>query len=148
MIYSRDTPFWSETLDLLWPDPPESPLLSLSLPLSHCLFHLFTVLSLSLSLLSLFRLSLPPYCLVGVVVRVSTSRVEDPEFESRLRQDISGLSPTSDLKIGTPVATLPGAWCYRVSAGTDWPGVSILWLGEMESWICNFYLSVAAHTIV
>ena len=38
----------------------------------------------------------------------------------------SGLSHTSDLKIGTPVATLPGAWRYRVSAGTGLPGVSIL----------------------
>ena len=32
----------------------------------------------------------------------------------------------SDLKMDTPVATLPGAWRYRVSAGTGWPGVSIL----------------------
>ena len=31
-----------------------------------------------------------------------------------------------DFKIGTPVATLPDAWRYRVSAGTGWPGVSIL----------------------
>ena len=31
---------------------------------------------------------------------------------------------TSDLKIGTLVVTLPG----RVSAGTGWPGVSILWV--------------------
>ena len=54
---------------------------------------------------------------------------------------------TSDLKIGTPVATLPGAWRYWVSAGTGRPGVSILWLGEVESWICNFYLSVAARKI-
>ena len=38
----------------------------------------------------------------------------------------SGSSHTSDLKIGTPVATLPGAWRYRVSAGTGGPGVSIL----------------------
>ena len=37
-----------------------------------------------------------------------------------------GSSHTSDLKIGTPVATLPGAWRYRVSAGTGQPGVSIL----------------------
>ena len=37
-----------------------------------------------------------------------------------------GLSHTSDLKIGTPVATLPGTWHYRVSAGTGQPGVSIL----------------------
>ena len=59
-----------------------------------------------------------------------------------------GSSHTSDLNIGTPVATLPGAWRYRVSAGTGRPNVSILWLGEVESWICNFYLSVAAHKIV
>ena len=37
-----------------------------------------------------------------------------------------GSSHTSDLKIGTPVATLAGAWCYKVSAGTGQPGVSIL----------------------
>ena len=35
-------------------------------------------------------------------------------------------SHTGDLKIGTPVATLPGSWRYRVSAGTGQPGVSIL----------------------
>ena len=64
--------------------------------------------------------------LVGLVVKGSASRTEDPGFEFRLRRDFSGLSHTSDLKIGTPVATLPGAWRYRVSAGTDWPGVSIL----------------------
>ena len=60
----------------------------------------------------------------------------------------SGSSHTSDLKIGTPVATLPGAWYYRVSAGTGRPSVSILWLGEMESLICSFHLSVAARKIV
>ena len=38
----------------------------------------------------------------------------------------SGSSHTSDLNIGTPVATLPGAWHYRVSAGTGGPGVNIL----------------------
>ena len=36
----------------------------------------------------------------------------------------------------------------RVSAGTGRPGVSTLWLGEVESWICNFYLSVAARKLV
>ena len=64
--------------------------------------------------------------LVGLVVKASASRAEDPGFEFCLRRDFSGSSHTSDLKIGTPVATLPGAWCYRVSAGTGWPGVSIL----------------------
>ena len=42
------------------------------------------------------------------------------------------------------MATLPGTWYYRVSAGTGWPSLSILWLGEVESLICNSYLSVAA----
>ena len=46
------------------------------------------------------------------------------------------------------MATLPGAWRYRVSTGTGRPGVSILWLGEVEGLICNFYLSVAARKIV
>ena len=64
---------------------------------------------------------------LGLVVKVSASRAEDPGFESRLRQDFfSGSSHASDLNIGTPVATLPGTWCYRVSARTGWPGVSIL----------------------
>ena len=86
--------------------------------------------------------------LVGLVVKASASRAEDPDFEPRWRRDFSGSSHTSDLNTGTPVATLPGAWRYRVSAGTGRPGVSMLWLGEVESLICSFYLSVAACTIV
>ena len=66
------------------------------------------------------------YRLVGLVVKVSASRAEDPGFESRLRRDLSLSSHTIDFKIGTPVATLPGAWPYRVSAGTGRSGVSIL----------------------
>ena len=84
----------------------------------------------------------------GLVVKASSSGAEDLEFKSRLRWDLSGSSHTCDLKIGTPVATLPNAWQYKVSAGTGWPGVSILWLGVVESLICNFYLSVAARKIV
>ena len=64
--------------------------------------------------------------LVGLVVKVSASRAEDPGFESRLRRDSSGSSHTSHLNIGTPVGTLPSARRYRVSAGTGQPGVSIL----------------------
>ena len=62
----------------------------------------------------------------GHVVKASASRAAHLGFDSRLRRDFSGSSDTSDLKIGTPVSTLPGAWRYRVSAGTGWPGVSIL----------------------
>ena len=64
--------------------------------------------------------------LVGIVVKASASRSEDPGFKSRLRRDFSGSSHTSDLRIDTLVATLPGAWRYRVSTGTGWTGVSIL----------------------
>ena len=85
--------------------------------------------------------------LVGLAVKVSTLRAENPGFESYQWQDFSRSSHTSDLKISKLVATLPGAWHYRVSAGTGQPGVSMLWLGEIESLICNFYLSVAAHKI-
>ena len=64
---------------------------------------------------------------VGLVVKASASRVAD-----------LGLIPTNGLdhfigrvipvisEIGTPVATLPCTWCYRVSAGTGYPSVSIL----------------------
>ena len=64
--------------------------------------------------------------LSGLAVKASASRAEDPGFESCLCRDFSGSSHTSDLKFGTPVATLPGAWHYRVSAGTGHPSVSIL----------------------
>ena len=76
--------------------------------------------------------------LSGLVVKVSTPSAVDLRLDTRfLCGDLSGLSHTSDLQIVTPVATLPGAWRYRVRAGTGWPSVSILWLSEMESLICN-----------
>ena len=84
------------------------------------------------------------YCLAGPVVNVFTWRAADPGCDSCLRWDFSGSGHTSDFKIGTPVAILPGAWHYRVSTGTGWPGVSILLVGEIESLICNFCFSVAA----
>ena len=88
------------------------------------------------------------YRLVGLVVRRPLREQKIPGSNPACARIFSGSSHTSDLTIGTPVATLPGAWRYRISAGTGRPGVSILWLGEVESWICNFYLSVAARQIV
>ena len=76
--------------------------------------------------------------LVGLVVKMSASLAADQEFESRLRRDFSGWSHTSDFKIVAPQAILPGAWRYRVRTGTGCPGVNILWLGEIESLMCNF----------
>ena len=57
----------------------------------------------------------------------------------------SGSSHTSDFKVGTAavLCQAPGVW---VSAGTGRPGVSVL--DGVERMICNFYLSVAARTIV
>ena len=64
--------------------------------------------------------------LVGLVVKVFTSRAADLVFDSHLhRWDLSRSSQTSDLKTGTPKAALSGAWYCRVRAGTGWPDVSI-----------------------
>ena len=86
--------------------------------------------------------------LVGLVVRCPPQEWKIPGSNPACAGIFSGSSHTSDLKIGTPVATLPGTWCYRICTGTGQPSVSILWLGEVERLICNFYLSVTAHKIV
>ena len=64
--------------------------------------------------------------LVGLVVRRPPRERKILGSNLACAGIFSGSSHTSDLKIGTPVAALPGAWCYRVSAGTGWPGISIL----------------------
>ena len=64
--------------------------------------------------------------LVGVVVRRPPRERKVPGSNPACVGIFSGSSHTSDFKIGTPVATLPGAWRYRVSTGTGRPGVSIL----------------------
>ena len=79
--------------------------------------------------------------LVGLVVKVSTSGAEDLISNPTCEEIFPG-------SIGTPVATLPDAWHCRVSTGTGQPGFSILCLGEVESLVCNFYLSLAARKIV
>ena len=89
-----------------------------------------------------------PTRLVDLVVRCPPRERKIPGSNPAWAVIFSGSSHTSDLKIDTPVATLPGAWHYRVSTGTGRPSVSILWLGKMESLICSFYLSAAARKIV
>ena len=64
--------------------------------------------------------------LVGLVVRRTPRGRKVPGSNPACAGIFSGSSHTSDLNIGTPVATLPGAWRYRVSAGTGRPVVSIL----------------------
>ena len=63
---------------------------------------------------------------VGLVVRRPPRERKIPGSNPACARIFSGSSHTSDLKIGTPVTTLPGAWRYRVSTGTGQPGVSIL----------------------
>ena len=64
--------------------------------------------------------------LAGLVVRRLPPERKIPGSNPACARIFSGSSHTSDLKIGTPVATLPGAWRYRVNAGTGRPSVSIL----------------------
>ena len=64
--------------------------------------------------------------LVGLVVRRPPRERKVPGSNPACGGIFSGSSHTSDVNIGTPVATLPGAWRYRVSAGTGRPGVNIL----------------------
>ena len=62
----------------------------------------------------------------GPVVRRSPPERKIPGSNPACAGNFSGSSHTSDFKIGTPVATLPGAWRCRVSTGTGRPGFSIL----------------------
>ena len=64
--------------------------------------------------------------LVGLVVRHPPREHKIPGSNPACAGIFSGSSHISDSKISTPVATLPGAWRYRVGAGTGQPGVSIL----------------------
>ena len=64
--------------------------------------------------------------LLALLVKLSVLRVEDLGFISGLRRgDFSGWSHTSDLKIGTPVATMPGMWHYVVNTGTGLVGYTV-----------------------
>ena len=55
-------------------------------------------------------------------------------------------SHTSDLKTGTPEDTLSGAWRYKVSAGTGWSVVSIMWLDEFYLQLLDeFYLQLLSQ---
>ena len=86
--------------------------------------------------------------LAGLVVRSPPRERKIPGSNPACVRIFSGSSHTSDFKIGTPVATLPGSWRYWVSTGTGRPGVRILWLGEVERLICSFCLCVAGRKIV
>ena len=86
--------------------------------------------------------------LVGLVVKVSTSRAVDLASIPACAVDCFSRSiHTSDFKIDTLVVTLPGACRYRVSAVTGRPGVSILRHGDIEN-VRNFHFKMSACTLV
>ena len=66
------------------------------------------------------------YRLAGLVVRRPPRERKIPGSNPACAGIFSGSSHTSDSTVGTLMATLPGAWCYRVSAATGRHGVSIL----------------------
>ena len=72
-------------------------------------------------------------CLCGLVVKRPPR-----ELLTRVWTPLSPVESSSDLRIGTQVATLPAAWRYKVNARTGWPDVSRLSLGAIVSLICNF----------
>ena len=69
----------------------------------------------------------PTHHLVGQVVKAYASKAADlgsiPAFAVDL---FTGRVMPETIKIGTPGATLPGVWRYRVSPGTGRTGVSTL----------------------
>ena len=88
----------------------------------------------------------PPPWPSGQGVSLESDR---PGFDSHFRRgSFLRVESYGDFTTGTPVAILLGAWRCRVSAETGWPGVSTLWLGEIENLTWNFCLRVAVRTIV
>ena len=99
-----------------------------------CLQHLSKTMWISFLLFHLFfcSSSFPNYCFTDLMLKgiLESGR---PGFDSCFcHGSFSWSSHTSDFKIGTPVAILPGTGHYRVSTGTGFPSVRILWLGEIE----------------
>ena len=89
------------------------------------------------------------YRLVGLVVMSSAPRAEEPGFESRLRRDFFRgrvIPVTSKLTLRWLPCQAPGV----IGSVLELVGlsVSLLCLDEVESFICNFHLSVAARKIV
>ena len=88
--------------------------------LSYCPVHITEDVDVGWSLNSFLTTSLAKW------LRCPRRERKIPGSNSACARIFSGSSHTNDLKIGTPVATLPGAWRDRVSAATGRPGVSIL----------------------
>ena len=85
--------------------------------------------------------------LVGLVVKASPSRAEDPGFESRLHQDFFGVESYQSYQwhsSGYPARRLVlqgQCWDWLARCQYTMTGVD----GKV---VCNFYLSVAASKIV
>ena len=97
-----------------------------SLAILFKIVHFYSTLSCGMYPCVVLCSLLPCDRLIGLVVRRPPRERKVPGLNPTCDGIFSGSSHTIDLKIGIPVATLPVTWRYRVSAGTGWPGVSIL----------------------
>ena len=58
--------------------------------------------------------------------KISSKMVNPRDTAGNTEEEEEAITHTSDFKVDTLLAVLPGACCYRVSAGTGWSSVSIL----------------------
>ena len=86
--------------------------------------------------------------LIGLVVRRPLRERKIPGSNPACAQIFSGSSHTSDLKLALQWLPCQAPGVIGSVLGLVGPVSVNLWLGEMESLICNFYLSVAARQIV
>ena len=67
--------------------------------------------------------------LVGLVVKASASTVAVVGSSPAVAvHPLAGSRHATDSRTASPAPTLPGAWRFRVGAGTGWPGVRVLWV--------------------
>ena len=114
-----------------------------------CHFHSLSVLVSFPQPVSTRHMDLQPYSVCSALCVTSYRLSGLLVWHLPIQQEVSGLNLAflDQVIQVTWLATLPGAMCFRVSDKTGWSGVSILWLGEIASFICHFYLSMAASTL-
>ena len=82
-----------------------------------------------------------------------TERAGDRQTDKQTDRQTDTLADPTELdagglNVGIIAATLPDTWHLEVSAGTGWPGVSLLCLRKVITLICNVCLRVAARATV
>ena len=76
------------------------------------------------------------------------TRIFSPPSERLEKGKPGDRFPLSPVEPGTLVAFLQGAWHNRVSVRTTLPGISILWLSEIQNWSQHLSLYCRTHTFM